>query len=119
MSELYWITTLGKLNTLLWVCLGASVITALILFVIFVESYCGEEEHVKSKKLLKLDALVILILSCGCTLAPNKDEIYLIYGVGTIIDYCKGSPKVKEVPDKAIDALNRYLDSIAEDKKDQ
>lgn len=118
MSELYWLTTLGKINTLLWVCLCASVLIALILFVIFVESYCGEEEHIKSKKLLKLDALVILILSCGCTLSPNKDEIYLIYGAGTIIDYCKDSPKVKEVPDKAIEALNRYLDSLVEDKKE-
>ena len=119
MSELYWLTTLGKINILFWVCLGASVITALILFVMFVESDCDEEAHVKSKKLLKLDALVILILSCGCTLTPNKDEAYLIYGAGTIVDYCKENSKVKEIPDKAIDALNRYLDSIAEDKKGQ
>lgn len=119
MSELYWITTLGKLNTLLWVCLGASAIAALILFGIFVETDYNEDEHIKSKKLLKLDALVILILSCGCTLTPTTDEIYLIYGAGTIVDYCKENSKVKEIPDKAIDALNRYLDRIAEDKKGQ
>ena len=41
-----------------------------------------------------------------------------IYGAGTIVDYCKENSKVKEIPDKAIDALNRYLDSIAEDKKE-
>ena len=119
MSELYWITTLGKINTLFWICLGASAIAALILFGILVETDYNEDEHIKSKKLLKLDALVILILSCGCTLTPNKDEVYLIYGAGTIVDYCKENSKVKEIPDKAIDALNRYLDSIAEDKKGQ
>lgn len=25
---------------------------------------------------------------------------------------------IEEIPDKAIDALNRYLDTISEDKKD-
>ena len=88
MSESYWITTLGKIHTLLWICLGVSAIAA-------------------------------LILSCGCTLTPTTDEIYFIYGAGTIVDYCKENSKVKEIPDKAIDALNRYIDSIAEDKKGQ
>ena len=118
MNELYWITTLVKINTLFCICLGVSIIAALILFGILVETDYNEDEHIKSKKLLKLDALVILILSCGCTLTPNKEDLYLIYGAGTIVDYCKDNSNVKEIPDKAIDALNRYLDSIAEDKKE-
>ena len=43
---------------------------------------------------------------------PGKNEACFIYGAGTIVDYCKDNPKVKEIPDKAIDALNRYLDNI-------
>lgn len=119
MSELYWITTLGKINTLFWIGLGITIVVSLVCFVLLVESDCNEEEHIISKKILKLNAFIILILSCGCTLTPTTNEIYFIYGAGTIVDYCKENSKVKEIPDKAIDALNRYIDSIAEDKKGQ
>ena len=118
MSELYWITTLGKINTLFWIGLGISVAVFSVCFVSLIESNCIEEEHIISKKILKLNAFIILILSCGCTLTPTTDEMNFIYGAGTIVDYCKENSKVKEIPDKAIDALNRYLDSIAEDKKE-
>lgn len=52
-------------------------------------------------------------------MAPGTKELYLIYGAGTIVDYCKADSKVKEIPDKAVEALNRYLDSISENKKDE
>ena len=62
--------------------------------------------------------MICALIFALCTiLTPNKKELYLIYGAGTILDYCAGDSKVKEIPDKAIEALNRYLDSIAEDKK--
>ena len=118
MNELYWITTLGKINTLFWVGLGISIVVSLFCFGALVEYDCNEEEHIISKKILKLNTFIILILSCGCTLIPTTDEMYFIYGAGTIVDYCKENSKVKEIPDKAIDAFNRYLDSIAEDKKE-
>ena len=118
MSELYWITTLGKINTLFWIGLGISIAVSSVCFVSLVGTDCNEEEHIISKKILKLNAFIILILSCGCTLTPTTDEMNFIYGAGTIVDYCKENSKVKEIPDKVIDALNRYLDSIAEDKKE-
>lgn len=112
MNELYWLTTLGKINTFLWIGLGISILTSLFFLAEFRESSYGDEEYIESKKMLKLSALVMLILSCGCTLTPSKKDLYLIYGAGTIVDYCKDNQKVKEIPDKAIEALNRYLDSI-------
>lgn len=118
MNELYWLITLGKINTFLGSCLSVGIIVAVVSFIVFVESAYNSDKHIKSKKILKLDALVILILSCGYTLIPSKEDLYLIYGAGTIMDYCKDNSKVKEVPDKAIDALNRYIDSLVEDKKE-
>lgn len=118
MNELYWLITLGRINTFLGACLSVSIIVALVSIIVFVESDYNGDKHIKSKIILKLDALVILILSCGYTLIPSKEDLYLIYGAGTIMDYCKNTSKVKEVPDKAIDALNRYLDSLVEDKKE-
>jgi hypothetical protein len=43
----------------------------------------------------------------------------LIYGLGTTVDYIKSNDKAKELPDKAVDALTRYIDTISkEDKED-
>ena len=75
MSELYWITTLGKINTFFWIGLGISIAVSLVCFVSLIESDCNEEEHIISKKILKLNAFIILILSCGCTLTPTTDEV--------------------------------------------
>lgn len=43
---------------------------------------------------------------------PNKNELYAIYGVGTIIDYCENNSNMKELPDNAVKALNAYLKNI-------
>lgn len=116
MSELYWITTLGKINTICWIFFTLSI---LILF-IAISCYLNfDEDDLKILiKSIKVGMVTMLISILGCTFIPSKEDLYLIYGAGTIVDYCKDNSNVKEIPDKAIDALNRYLDSIAKDKKE-
>ena len=118
MSELYWISVIGKLNTLFWLGFAISIFSILINFILYANSYDYEEDNrALYKKLIKLSAIVMAICGLCGAITPGKNEAYAIYGAGTIVDYCKENSKVKEIPDKAIDALNRYLDSIAEDKK--
>ena len=118
MSELYWISVIGKLNTFFWIMFGISVFAAAILFILyFINDY--EDDQIKLAKPIKLTIISTIVCGlCGIIL-PGKNEACFIYGAGTIVDYCKENSKVKEIPDKAIDALNRYIDSIAEDKKGQ
>ena len=116
MSELYWITTLGRINTVCWILFALSI---LILFIAISCYFNFDEDDLKiSIKSIKVGMVTMLISILGCTFIPSKEDLYLIYGAGTIVDYCKDNSNVKEIPDKAIDALNRYLDSIAEDKKE-
>lgn len=117
MNELYWITTLGKINTVCWIFFALSILILLIAISSYFTFY--DEDDIKiSIKLIKVGMITMLISILGCTFIPSKEDLYLIYGAGTIVDYCKDNSNVKEIPDKAIDALNRYLDSIAEDKKE-
>ena len=37
---------------------------------------------------------------------------------GTVIDYCQGNPKIKKIPDKAVDALNTWLDMVNKKMED-
>lgn len=117
MNELYWITTLGQINTVCWIFFALSILILLIAISSYFTFY--DEDDIKiSIKLIKVGMITMLISILGCTFIPSKEDLYLIYGAGTIVDYCKDNSNVKEIPDKAIDALNRYLDSIAEDKKE-
>ena len=43
---------------------------------------------------------------------PSRDELYEIYGVGTVLDYAKSSKEVQKLPDNAVKALNIYLEDI-------
>lgn len=118
MSELYWISVIGKLNAFFWIMFVISIVAGAILFILYFSSDY-EDDYKKLAKPIKLTIISTIVCGlCGIIL-PGKNEAYLIYGAGTIVDYCKENSKVKEIPDKAIDALNRYLYSIAEDKKDQ
>jgi hypothetical protein len=75
------------------------------------------------KSLVKKSAFVILpiwfISLLGLIFVPTQKEMLLIYGLGTTVDYIKSNDKAKELPDKAVDALTRYIDTISkEDKED-
>lgn len=116
MNELYWISVVGKLNTAFWVGVGACLTILLVAFVVLIANGVYEEESACLKRVCQRCAIIAMVLSLCAIMTPSKRELYLIYGAGTILDYCKGDSKVREIPDKAIDSLNRYLDSIAESK---
>lgn len=48
---------------------------------------------------------------------PSKEQLYVIYGVGTVIDYAKGSKEVQKLPDNAVKALNMWLENVNKEKK--
>lgn len=50
---------------------------------------------------------------------PSKEQLYVIYGVGTVVDYVKGSKEVQKLPDNAVKALNMWLENVNKEKKDK
>ena len=43
----------------------------------------------------------------------------VIYGLGGTIDYIKSNDKAKELPDKVVDALTRYVDHIEKEEGEE
>lgn len=66
------------------------------------------------KKLLLFSIIPILMTA----FIPSKEQLYVIYGVGTVIDYAKGSTEVQKLPDNAVKALNMWLENVNKDKKE-
>lgn len=112
MSEIYWITRIGALSEFFGIigAVGLLVfIISLIAYIIFAED---KNTTIKAKMYIKISFIAIIIGALGDIFTPSTKEMYAIYGIGGTIDYIKSNDKAKELPDKCIDALTRYVDSI-------
>lgn len=125
MSTLYWITVLGNLCTLSFWALVILIVVIISLgtyaLVTVADAYADEEDKAKARicckrvgKLALCSIIPILIL----VFVPSTNQLYTIYGVGTVIDYTKGSKEVQKLPDNAVKALNVWLENVNKDKKD-
>ena len=48
---------------------------------------------------------------------PTTNEALMIYGIGGTIDYVKSNETAKQLPDKYIKALDKYLDNINKEEE--
>ena len=55
----------------------------------------------------------------GLVFVPKTNEALFIYGVGTTIDYVDNNETIKQLPDKAVQALDKYLDSLNKDEENK
>lgn len=74
-----------------------------------IDENVDEKIHQISKKCLKYFAILLSIFLTINIFVPNKNDLYVIYGIGNVVDYCKKNDGMKELPDNAIKALNLYL----------
>lgn len=120
MNTLYWIGRLEVINIISWIVMLPSVIG----FLISLYQYYAnkdrerwEDEFRIAKKWLNITIIAILICLPLAIFIPSKKEMYLIWGVGSTIDYIKENDTAKQLPDKAIQALDKWFDSLTEDEK--
>ena len=126
MSEMYWITRLDglesffKLLTFLGILAAMVVISATIAKNNYSNDKDYEQELTLCKTIIKIGKIFVVGLVVGVAglmFVPNTQEALIIYGVGGTIDYIKSNDKAKQLPDKAVEALDKYLDEI--NKKDK
>jgi len=117
MNEIYWLTRFDSINGF---SIALFIIGIVVCFVVLCfHLFCDEEEAKEAtRKALKFYGIPFLLGILGVIFVPTTKEAMLIYGLGGIVDYAKGNEKVKQLPDKAVDALERYLDSIEADNED-
>ena len=125
MNEIYWITVLSKLRTVALIIFpmvtGVTILCVCILFSTMSSAYDTDEiDEIAKRKIKKIaipSLIVGFIMLIVVVLIPSKQDMYLIYGAGNVIDYCQDNPKVKELPDKAVEALDIWLDMVNEKKE--
>lgn len=136
MNELYWITRFDAINTLLiivtifgWI---AVIIFSLIYYASNGQAIYDESRNYESRakeyrdyantciKGLRYAIPLALLNTLLMVFTPTTKQALLIYGVGGTIDYLQANPTAKQLPDKCINALDRWVDTWAvEEKKEK
>lgn len=122
MAEIYWLQVIGNIAEFS----VAALVFTIIALVILTISYCAlevydDEDRAKQAaiiKYLRRSAVGFFISVVGVVFIPSDKELMAIYGLGGTIDYIKSNDKAKQLPDKCVDALTRYVDSIEKENKD-
>lgn len=125
MNEIYWLQRLGDLNTLMWVVFVVAIIVCIVVCIWrvtigFDVYFDSEKNFVKVWRKILSKALIVSIVSVlGAIFIPTTKEMYIIYGVGGTIDYLKSNETAKQLPDKVINALDKWVDDIANEDKEK
>lgn len=127
MKEMYWISVIGNIGDVSEVMILFCGICILLFgsFSAIIDSDVsgfGDEIEERGerflKKVTKTSFIVGIISVFIAIFVPGEKQLYRIMGVGMAIDYIKENDVVKQLPDKCINALEAWVDSIEEDKEE-
>lgn len=119
MNELYWITRCDDISCLLTTM---SVVCGIVCGIALIIMCIGisEEEDDTIKACIKFTkfALPAFLLSMLINVfVPTTKDAMLIFGVGSTIDYIKSNETIQEIPDKCINALDAWVESLNKEDK--
>lgn len=140
MNEIYWITRLDGINAVALIAAIISLITFAVSIVGFsivkgeLSYYNRRESEYKGryqgeiaewngykitwKNILKISVPILVLSVITKIFVPTTNEAFVIYGVGGTIDYVKSNPVAKQLPDKCVNALDKWVDSWAVERRD-
>ena len=121
-SHMYWITRLSSIHDAFLFVFIIAVIVAVFTGIIVLLSSNDKDDYACFKQAKKrfITAIVAVVLNgIGLVFVPKTNEALLIYGVGTSIDYVDNNETIKQLPDKAVQALDKYLDSLNKDSENK
>ena len=133
MEELYWITRLTYICNFLT---AVAVVSFLISATMAIFAMCNRFEAndyeeggkyynyymQRFKMFLSYFKRLIFVAIVACLInffIPTTNEALMIYGIGGTIDYVKSNETAKQLPDKYIKALDKYLDNINKEEEEQ
>ena len=130
MNEIYWITRLDGICAFLTLIAVFSVIATVVLFfigltkrsyaVIYDEDSQTWKRYIETSKMClyfaKRCAIAFFVSVFINAFIPTTNDALLIYGLGGTIDYIKSNDTSKQLPDKCVKALDKYLDNLTKEE---
>lgn len=124
MNEIYWMTVIGKLSTALTVVWIVALIIIVVMLLVLLVSEGDviedrDDEHTFFKWLKRFVVCGVIAAMTNIFIPTTKELLY-IYGIGGTIDYIRTNDTAKQLPDKCIKVLDRFVDKyIDEPEKDK
>ena len=126
MWTIYLLFLLQKVTVFISVLCGLSGVASFIGIILSVvaasedptkhDSFSTNERAVITK--IRKTALRILIPCLFFVLTmPSAKQIAIIWSVGNTIEYIQGNEKIKELPDKAVQCLDKFIDDYLNEEK--
>ena len=120
MKEIYWLQVIGntgEITTGVFIfAIFASVLLTLAFLIYDVYDEEQERQYKLIKRSMKYAFITLFIAAIGTVFIPSNKQMLAIYGIGGTIDYIKSNDKAKELPDKVVDALTKYLETVGENR---
>ena len=130
MNEIYWITRLDAICCIFIFIYVSSSFVLLVSFYLALSSrddaetykeYSGcwdkyMQGYKKWMRNAKICAVAFFVSVLMNIFIPTTNEALLIYGVGGTIDYIKSNDTAKQLPDKCVKALDKYLDNLTKEE---
>lgn len=130
MNEFYWITRFDAICDFLFIMSLFGFIISFLLFVCAMaqrntDNICEDggnswDKNMKTYQTLmyhfKRSIIITLVLIVINIFIPTTNQALLIYGVGGTIDYIKSNDTSKQLPDKCVKALDKYLDNLTKEE---
>ena len=131
MNEIYWITRLDAISDFLTIIAIVSFLISVVMAAFAMYNRFEADDYAEGGKyyncymqrfkiFLKCFKRSILVIIVSCVInvfIPTKNDALLIYGVGGTIDYIKSNDTAKQLPDKCIKALDKWVENLNEEKK--
>lgn len=114
MGEMYWITRFDGLLAVVILLLIISIVITIASIAMYFDSRDEDAEKANRKRAIVFGSIGTFLLIAQVFI-PTTKQALIIYGVGGSIDYIKSNDTAKHLPDKAIIALDKYLESINEE----
>lgn len=108
MTEIYWLTRLDAVCIVSLTVFLVCTIWGTAAIVVSDDSF--RDTITRLKWVFVADVLALLSL----LFVPDTKDALVIYGLGSTKDWIESNEKAKEIPQKAIDALDKYLGENSE-----
>lgn len=135
MNEIYWITRFDAIKVLFTTAMIVGIIIVTIFSIFYYinngQAIYDESREYESRakeyreyantclKNLRYSIPLTIISIILFVITPTTKQAMLIYGVGGTIDYLKSNPISKQLPDKCINALDKWVDSWSNKEKNE